>query len=196
LSFRCDRERYRETVRSEISNPSFNSSPWMRGAPQGFSRAMVWMAVRTSRAVIGLPTSLLRDRKRQYKRKPFRCQRTTVSGFTISSGLRQFGHSRRQCDPEQSVGMAQTWPLGAALQHNQLLPQGHDLKPQVRTRPNAASQPSEQHQYQPEHEFDFISTPAPKLLRCSHQQHFGDVHRLVSRSVFAALKIKHLNDWL
>src|SRR5690242_18186819 len=43
----------------EISNPSFNSSPWMRGAPQGFSRAMVWMAVRTSRAVIGLPTSLL-----------------------------------------------------------------------------------------------------------------------------------------
>jgi len=53
-----------------------------------------------------------------------------------------------------------------------------------------------QHQYQPEHEFDFISTPAPKLLRCSPQQHFGDVHRLVSRSVFAALKIKHLNDWL
>jgi hypothetical protein len=84
MPFRGDRERYRETVRSEISNPSFNSSPWMRGAPQvGFSLAMVWIAVRTSRAVNGLPTSLLRDRKRQYKRKPFRYQRTTVSGFTI-----------------------------------------------------------------------------------------------------------------
>jgi hypothetical protein len=56
------------------------------GGP-GFSLAMVWMAVRTSRAVNGLPTSLLRDRKRQYKGKPFRCQRTTVSGFTIRSGL-------------------------------------------------------------------------------------------------------------
>jgi hypothetical protein len=55
---------------------------------------MVWIAVRASR-VKGLPTSLLRDRRRQYKRKPFRCQRTTVSGFTIRSGLDQFGQSRR-----------------------------------------------------------------------------------------------------
>jgi hypothetical protein len=52
-----------ETVRSEISNPSFNSSPWMRGAPQvGFSLAMVWMALRRSRAVIGLPTLLSRPK--------------------------------------------------------------------------------------------------------------------------------------
>jgi hypothetical protein len=31
----------RETVRSEILNPSFSNSPWMRGAPQvGFSATM------------------------------------------------------------------------------------------------------------------------------------------------------------
>ena len=61
-----NRTRYRETVRSEISNPSFNSSPCMRGAPQvGFSLAMVWREVRTSGPVTGLPTSLLRERKRQ-----------------------------------------------------------------------------------------------------------------------------------
>jgi len=35
------RARYRETVRSEISKPSFNSSPWILGTPQmGFSFAM------------------------------------------------------------------------------------------------------------------------------------------------------------
>jgi hypothetical protein len=56
---------------------------------------MVWMDVRISRVVIGLPTDLLRDRKRQYKRNPFRCQRTTVSGFTIRRAFDHFGHTRR-----------------------------------------------------------------------------------------------------
>jgi hypothetical protein len=98
------------TFRSEISNPSFNSSPWMRGAPQvGFSLAMVWIAIRTSRAVNGLPTSLLRDRKRQYKRKPFRCQRTTVSGFTIRSDLDQFGHSRRRVNTRSKRRKRARW---------------------------------------------------------------------------------------
>jgi hypothetical protein len=60
-----------------------------------FSLAMVWMAVRISKAVNGLPTSLLRERRRQYKRKPFRCQRTTVPGFTIRSALDLFGDSLR-----------------------------------------------------------------------------------------------------
>jgi hypothetical protein len=32
------RRRYRATVRSETTNPSFNSSPWIFGVPQsGFS---------------------------------------------------------------------------------------------------------------------------------------------------------------
>jgi hypothetical protein len=45
--------------------------------------------------VVGLPTVLLRERKRQYRRKPCPCHPTTVSGLTIRSGLDQFGHSRR-----------------------------------------------------------------------------------------------------
>lgn len=32
--FRVARRTQRETVRSEITNPSICSSPWMRGAPQ------------------------------------------------------------------------------------------------------------------------------------------------------------------
>ena len=68
---------------------------WTRGAPQvGFSFAMVWREARTSCPVTGLPTRLLRDRKRQYRRKPFRCHRTTVSGFTIRRGFDHFGHTR------------------------------------------------------------------------------------------------------
>ena len=40
-ALRPTRARYREAVRSEISKPSFNSSPWILGAPQvGFSFAM------------------------------------------------------------------------------------------------------------------------------------------------------------
>jgi hypothetical protein len=46
-------------------------------------------------AATGLPTTLLRDRKRQYRRKPSRCQRTAVSGFTIRSGFDHLGHTRR-----------------------------------------------------------------------------------------------------
>jgi hypothetical protein len=80
----------------QISNPSFNSSRWMRGAPQvGFSFAMMWREARTSCPVTGLPRGLLRDRKRQYRRNPFRCHRTTVSGLTIRRGFDHFGQTRR-----------------------------------------------------------------------------------------------------
>jgi hypothetical protein len=54
-----------------------------------------------------------------------------------------------------------------------MLPQGHDLKPQVMTRPNEASQPSEQRQHQPKHESVFISRRVRVLLKCPHAQHFG-----------------------
>src|SRR5579864_5167663 len=45
------------------------------------------------------------------------------------------------------------------------------------TRPNEASQPSEQRQHQPKHESVFISRRVPVMLRCPHAQHFGDVQR-------------------
>jgi hypothetical protein len=78
---------------NSISN--FNSSPWMRGAPQvGFSLAMVWTEARTSRAMNGLPACSLRDRKRQYRRKPLRCQRAMLSGLTIRRGFGHFAYSR------------------------------------------------------------------------------------------------------
>jgi hypothetical protein len=85
-----------ERHRSETWTPSFNSSPWMRGAPQvEFSCAIVWIMDRISPDVVGLPTVLLRERKRQYRRKPCRCHSTTVSGLTIRSDLAQCGQKWR-----------------------------------------------------------------------------------------------------
>ena len=45
--------------------------------------------------VVGLPAVLLRERKRQYRRKPCRCHPTTVSGLTIRSDLAQRGQKWR-----------------------------------------------------------------------------------------------------
>jgi len=48
-------------------------------------------------------------------------------------------------------------------------------KPQVMTRPNEASQPSEQRQRQRKHGFVFISRGAPAPLICSPGHHSGDL---------------------
>ena len=62
------------------------SSPWIRGAPQvGFSATIRKINSRTSFGVHFLPTCLRTlEISRQYIRKPVRCQRTTVSGVTMT----------------------------------------------------------------------------------------------------------------
>src|SRR5215471_2702263 len=73
----------RDTVRSEILNPSFFSSPWTRGAPHvGLAVTMVWMSFRISEPVRGRPRCFLWDNFRQYRLNRSRCQEVTVSGFT------------------------------------------------------------------------------------------------------------------
>jgi hypothetical protein len=47
LGVRGRERRYRMTLRSETSKPRHSNSPWMRGAPQGFSDAILWMSART-----------------------------------------------------------------------------------------------------------------------------------------------------
>jgi hypothetical protein len=47
---------YFETVDSATSNPSFSSSPWIRGAPHnGFSLLIRRMRSRNSCSILGLP---------------------------------------------------------------------------------------------------------------------------------------------
>ena len=68
----CDRVvgrpcRYRETVRSEMAIPSFNNSPWIRGAPQRqFSAAIRRIRSRQGESMRGLPGR--RERRRQHRR--------------------------------------------------------------------------------------------------------------------------------
>jgi hypothetical protein len=57
----------RETVRSEISNPSFSNSPRMRGAPQiGLAEAIVLTNWRISERTRGRPDTFDCDNLHQY----------------------------------------------------------------------------------------------------------------------------------
>src|SRR5215469_1457263 len=62
----------------------------MRGAPQvGFSRDILRIRSRVSRAIAGRPDCPRRTFQVQNKRKPMRCQATTVCGLTMASVERQ-----------------------------------------------------------------------------------------------------------
>jgi hypothetical protein len=82
---------------SETSKPSMRSSPCIRGAPQvGFSATIRKISSRTSLVVRFLPTcQRTLEINLQYVRKPLRCQRTTVSGVTMSRDCFQDDQTRR-----------------------------------------------------------------------------------------------------
>ena len=66
----------------------------MRGAPHsGLSWLIVRINSRMSAGTAGLPTRR-RDFHRQYRRKPLRCQRTSVSGLKTTAASSKEGNSR------------------------------------------------------------------------------------------------------
>lgn len=85
----------------------------MRGAPQvGFSATIRKMRSRTSFEVGFLPTFLLAlEINLQYKRKPARCQRTTVSGVTMMSDCFQPNQTRR-ATTQKSLSMVPRFGRG------------------------------------------------------------------------------------
>ena len=91
LGGRLPRTMYLATVVCPTSMPSLRSSPWILGAPQsGLAMLMSRINCLTSGATFGRPPRG-RDFHRQYKRKPARCQRITVSGLTIAKALSTSG---------------------------------------------------------------------------------------------------------
>src|ERR1700675_2014240 len=76
------------------STPSLRSSPWILGAPQS---GLAWLISRISWRIsietFGRPPRQ-RDFHRQNKRKPARCQQTTVSGWTIAKASTTRGANR------------------------------------------------------------------------------------------------------
>jgi hypothetical protein len=76
---------YRRTVRGDSRMPSFSrSSLAMRSSPHvRFAAAIVAISRCTSGEIAGRPGK--RDYQRQNNRNPCRCQRISVSGFTMTS---------------------------------------------------------------------------------------------------------------
>ena len=76
---------YLETAAWEMEMPSFASSPCTRGAPQrGLALLIFRISSRISGATPGRPGLRRRLFQVQYRLNPQRCQRTTVSGFTMT----------------------------------------------------------------------------------------------------------------
>src|SRR6516165_8612322 len=85
---------YLATLVWPISMPSLRSSPWILGAPhKGLAMLISLISRRISNGTVGRPQRL-RDFQRQYDLKPARCQRMTVSGFTIVNALMASGTKR------------------------------------------------------------------------------------------------------
>jgi len=79
------RTMYLATADYDSSNPSFNSSPWMRAVPHaGLAKLILRIRSRTSRDTTRHRGSGV-DFHRQYSRSPCRCQAITDSGLTITS---------------------------------------------------------------------------------------------------------------
>jgi len=75
--------------------PSFSNSPWIRGAPQRqFSAVKRRIRSRHGESIHGLPGR--RERRRQHRRNPSRCQRSTVAGWTSTSASLHLGHNHRK----------------------------------------------------------------------------------------------------
>ena len=86
---------YRDTVISEMMKPSLVSSAWMRGAPQP-SCAIVRTTRRISASIRGRPGWRRCEIFAQYRRNRSRCQRATVSAWTMSRRLAHTGHEPRR----------------------------------------------------------------------------------------------------
>src|SRR5215471_16891586 len=87
---------WRDTVACETSNPSFSSSPWIRGAPhKKFSWLIRTISARTSLLILGRPP---RQRPHepgaQIAHKPRRRQRKTVAGWMMIRLRCQLAHHR------------------------------------------------------------------------------------------------------
>jgi hypothetical protein len=101
------------TVDCATSIPSLSSSPWMRGAPQSrLAKLISRIRRRISPDILGRPPRL-RDFQRQYSRKPFRCHRMTVSGWTIvtasnTDGNRRYSQTKSNRSASVSFGLEGT----------------------------------------------------------------------------------------
>ena len=128
------RGRYRDTVISEMMKPSLVSSAWMRGALQP-SWAIVRTRRRISASIRGRPGWRRCEIFAQYRRNRSRCQRATVSAWTMSRRLAHTGHEPRRATQKARSVSSSGGRWAPFLQRRHLLPQSDVLQHQVGAAP-------------------------------------------------------------
>src|SRR5438309_703586 len=89
--------------------------------PYDLSRSLMRYRGAWSHGTAGLPTRL-RDRRRQYARKPARCQRMIVSGLTIAIALRT-GKPAIEPNKQKTIGIVEVRSFRRpSAKHIDLLP--------------------------------------------------------------------------
>jgi len=97
--------------------PTLSNSPRMRSAPQSRPRA----AMSRMRSIVSRGSGDVfrgRDRRRQNRRKPARCQRRTVSGWTMAIARRHDGNRRA---PMSSFSRSRRLSFGCLLRRRRTL---------------------------------------------------------------------------
>src|SRR5215472_4421675 len=124
----------RNTVACETTNPSFSSSPWIRGAPhKKFSWLIRTISARTSPLILGRPPRQRRhEPDPQIAQKPRRRQRKTVPGWAMIRPRCQFAHQRDK-NTQNSLTRAETWPpCACSLQDRKLMAQDDEFQQQIK----------------------------------------------------------------
>ena len=93
-----------------------------------FASHIVRIKVRMSGSMTGRPGPRFRLFHVQYRLKPERCQRVTVSGFTMTSARRQSFQIRNRRTQENPVDVRKPWSFHRATKNRDLLPQREILK--------------------------------------------------------------------
>src|SRR6266851_532791 len=128
---------YRATVDWPTENPSFSSSPWILGAPQfGLARAISAMRRRTAASFRGRPNGP-RDFHFQKRRKPCRCQPTTVSGLTMRKCAAPMGPDLGKAGPEGSVDGGDRRMRRPPVEEGELLAESQVLEHQLPAGPKS-----------------------------------------------------------
>ena len=133
--------------------------------PGGFSSAIDRIRWRSSWAIFGRPERR-RESKRQYQRKPARCQPTTVSGFTTTSTLAHLDHQRRR-PSQKRRSQRLTRGLGfLRLRTPTCLPEGDELQSEVMSRAEEGTEPRKRRQKKPDHGSSLHDTVERKTGSC------------------------------
>ena len=114
--------------------PSFASSPCTRGAPQrGLALLMFRINSRISGATPGRPGLRRRLFQVQYRLNPQRCQRMTVSGFTMTRTLSQSVQILRNSTQNPRSTFESRGRFTERREHGELLPKSDILESQLAT---------------------------------------------------------------